>query len=139
MSTRTGSNEPNTLSSATETGGQRDLSLTLIHSANLVTGGRVADDAWVLFGGDTVLASGVWTSLDESLRRVVGERRPEHVVDAKGLWLTPGFIDIHCHGGGGGSFHEGNENWHQQDLRPGRALFCSVPLFHRPTTTKGQA
>ncbi|HTV11956.1 MAG TPA: N-acetylglucosamine-6-phosphate deacetylase [Acidimicrobiales bacterium] len=28
----------------------------------------------------------------------------EQIVDLPGGWLLPGFVDLHCHGGGGGSF-----------------------------------
>jgi N-acetylglucosamine-6-phosphate deacetylase len=70
---------------------------TLVHSARLVTSGRVVHNGWVLFEGDRVTAVGS------------GDRLPEAdgVTDAAGRWLTPGFIDIHGHGGGGASFDSG--------------------------------
>lgn len=73
-----------------------DAARTLIHSARLVTDGQVVEDAWVLFEAGLVSAIGS------------GAPRPPSAlvesVDAAGMWLTPGFIDIHCHGGGGASF-----------------------------------
>jgi N-acetylglucosamine-6-phosphate deacetylase len=67
---------------------------TLIHSARLVTSGRVVDNGWVLFDGDHIAAVGDG----------VGRPAADTVIDAAGRWLTPGFIDIHGHGGGGTSF-----------------------------------
>ena len=74
----------------------------VIHSARLVDGGSVQDDAWVRFDDGKVSGRGVgdsWTAADE-------------VVDAaasagQGALLTPGFIDIHGHGGAGASFDDG--------------------------------
>jgi N-acetylglucosamine-6-phosphate deacetylase len=74
---------------------------TLIHSARLVSGGHITEDGWVLFEGDTISALGAG--------RPPVPAAPADVVDASRRWLTPGFIDIHCHGGGGASFDEGIE------------------------------
>lgn len=73
---------------------------TIIHSARLVSGGTVTPDSWVAFEGDTVALVGTgdgWRS------RIAGS----DIVDARGRWLTPGFIDIHCHGAGGAAFDDG--------------------------------
>ncbi|MFC4140579.1 MULTISPECIES: N-acetylglucosamine-6-phosphate deacetylase [unclassified Microbacterium] len=74
----------------------------LIHSARLVNDGFIVDDAWVLFEDGRVSQLGV------------GAERPEAgtVVDASeaagpGAILTPGFIDIHGHGGAGATFDDG--------------------------------
>jgi N-acetylglucosamine-6-phosphate deacetylase len=74
----------------------------LIHSARLVDGGRVVDDAWVRFSDGLVAAVGSgpsWRSEPASAS-----------TDAAGAWLTPGFVDIHVHGGGGASFDDGGEH-----------------------------
>ena len=84
----------------------------VIHSARLVTGGRVSDDAWVRSEGGSITAVGTgasWTPADT-------------VIDAAdlagpGAVLTPGFVDIHAHGGGGAAFDEGVEA-----IRRARAL-----------------
>lgn len=78
---------------------------TVIHSVRLVDDGRVRDDAWVAFTDGVVDATGsghTWRELRE--RESAG---PVDSVDGGGCWLTPGFIDIHGHGGGGGSFDDG--------------------------------
>ncbi|MEO6200916.1 MAG: N-acetylglucosamine-6-phosphate deacetylase [Cryobacterium sp.] len=73
----------------------------VIHSARLVTDGRSTPDSWVAFAGTRVAAVGRgngWCSLADDATVVT---------DARGRWLAPGFIDIHCHGGGGAAFDDG--------------------------------
>jgi N-acetylglucosamine-6-phosphate deacetylase len=71
-------------------------------TGHLITGGRVVtpdgvlDPGWVLVEEGTIGALGAGPAPDT----VPG--RDE--VDASGGWVVPGFIDIHCHGGGGESF-----------------------------------
>ena len=93
----------------------------VIHSARLVSGGTVTPNAWVAFAGDTVSAVGTgdgWRGLvgstSESRPVAAGRVSATHaaasaaeIVDARGRWLTPGFIDIHCHGAGGAAFDDG--------------------------------
>ena len=76
----------------------------VIHSASLVSGGVLTLDSWVAFDGDVVSASGIGDGWTE---HVVADST--HVTDAAGRWLTPGFIDIHCHGAGGYAFDDGAE------------------------------
>jgi N-acetylglucosamine-6-phosphate deacetylase len=78
----------------------------IIHSARLVTGGTVTDDAWVVFDGPVVAFVGTgdgWRSHQSD----AATSDPAGVIDAAGRWLTPGFIDIHCHGAGGAAFDDG--------------------------------
>ncbi|WP_404472881.1 N-acetylglucosamine-6-phosphate deacetylase [Microbacterium aerolatum] len=85
---------------------------TVIHSARLITGGTETADAWVRFENGSVAAVGTgtdWTDADT-------------VIDATeaagtGAILTPGFIDIHGHGGAGASFDDGVDA-----IRTGRDL-----------------
>lgn len=77
------------------------MSDQIIHSATLVTDGAVTERGWVAFTGDSVTTIGS------------GENWREHavrdttVLDAQGHFLTPGFIDIHCHGGNASAFDDG--------------------------------
>lgn len=73
----------------------------IIHSARIVSGGSTTDDAWVAFGDRIVVARGIGSGWREL------QRAGTAVTDASGLWLTPGFVDIHCHGGGGAAFDDG--------------------------------
>jgi N-acetylglucosamine-6-phosphate deacetylase len=74
---------------------------TVIHSARLVTGHDTVVDAWVRFEGDRVAARGI----GDAWRAETDETTT--VTDAAGRALVPGFIDLHCHGGGGASVDEG--------------------------------
>lgn len=78
--------------------------VSVVHSARLVTATDVVDDAWVLFDGATVRTRGT----GDGWRDEPGARAAQ-VTDAAGRWLTPGFIDLHCHGGGGAAVEEGAE------------------------------
>jgi N-acetylglucosamine-6-phosphate deacetylase len=80
---------------------------TLVHSVRLVDDGQITDDAWVLFDDGRVSATGV------------GGAKPDadELVDGEGGCLTPGFIDIHGHGGAGESYDDGPEA-----IRAARAL-----------------
>jgi N-acetylglucosamine-6-phosphate deacetylase len=79
----------------------------------------------VLRGGRIVTPTGVlehgWLSVRDGVIDQVGTRplsekngaapateRGAYVVDLAGRWVLPGFVDIHCHGGGGASYTETN-------------------------------
>jgi N-acetylglucosamine-6-phosphate deacetylase len=71
---------------------------TLLHNA-LVTDARGEFPAsWVLFDGDVIGATG-----NGPLPQA------DEVIDAEGGRLTPGFLDLHAHGGGGFSFEDGTD------------------------------
>ena len=55
---------------------------------------------------DRLLPNG-WLLVEDQKIARYGDGDPvcaDEMVDCKGLYLSPGFIDVHCHGGGGGSF-----------------------------------
>ena len=61
-----------------------------------------------------VLTGGAFQEIDlyidgKTILSVGGERAFDRVVDAKGLYVTAGFIDLHCHGGGGVDFADGED------------------------------
>ncbi|GAA5038734.1 N-acetylglucosamine-6-phosphate deacetylase [Microbacterium fluvii] len=101
----------------------------VIHSARLVDAGRVVDDAWVRFADGRVVATGTgdgWRAdAAASVAATSGSEASdaaEVVVDATavagpGAVLTPGFIDIHGHGGGGFAYDDGPDA-----IRAARAL-----------------
>lgn len=78
----------------------------IIHSARLIDAGTETPDAWIRVEAGRVAASGTggsWRALDA-----------DEVVDAGAVAgadavLTPGFVDLHGHGGGGRAHEEGVE------------------------------
>jgi N-acetylglucosamine-6-phosphate deacetylase len=71
-------------------------SKTLLHGGSKIDADGRSDGFWVLFDGGTIVATGTG-------------RAPtaEESVDLAGARITPGFIDLHVHGGGGTAFDDG--------------------------------
>ena len=77
------------------------MTTTLIHSVELVSNGSRTRDAWAHLAGGVVRGVGTgdgWRAFADTA---------DEVVDGSGQLLTPGFIDIHVHGGGGAANEEG--------------------------------
>ena len=73
---------------------------TLVHGARKIDVDGEVDDFWMLIDGDTISRTGSGAPPETD-----GTER----VDLGGARLVPGFIDLHCHGGGGASFDESAE------------------------------
>jgi N-acetylglucosamine-6-phosphate deacetylase len=72
----------------------------IIHSARKLDAEGLIDDFWLAASAgriDEVGTGDAWRRHTEGAT----------VVDAHGRWLTPGFIDLHGHGGGGFSYDDG--------------------------------
>jgi N-acetylglucosamine-6-phosphate deacetylase len=72
-------------------------------TSTLLHGGRIVTPSGVLADG--------WLTVRDGLIEQVGTGTPDAVpghdaVDLAGGWVLPGFVDIHCHGGGGASYTE---------------------------------
>ncbi|ARJ04676.1 N-acetylglucosamine-6-phosphate deacetylase [Cnuibacter physcomitrellae] len=73
----------------------------LVHGARKLDADGVVDGFWLLGGPEGILEVGT----GEGWRARSAE--VDTVADAQGAWLTPGFLDLHCHGAGGSSFDDG--------------------------------
>ena len=84
----------------------------VIHSARIIDRGEIVENGWVRIDDGFVSARGTGTDWDAA----------DEVIDATavagaGAVLTPGFVDIHGHGGAGAAFDDGVDA-----IRTGRAL-----------------
>lgn len=73
------------------------MTTLLLHSAHRIDERGEVPDAWVLFDGATIAASGVG---------VESAPHADESMDLGGARLVPGFIDLHGHGGGGHAYDD---------------------------------
>lgn len=67
--------------------------ITRITNGNVLVNGKFINTD-IYFQGKTITAIG-------------GDEKYDHLIDAQGNYVSSGFIDIHCHGGGGADFADG--------------------------------
>ncbi len=70
-----------------------------IHNARIITPYRIIE------GGTVLVTDGVITAVEQGNP----DFSDAEVIDAKGKYVAPGFIDLHIHGGGGHDFMDGTE------------------------------
>src|SRR3712207_9103170 len=75
----------------------------LVHSVRKVDADGHVDDFWLVADGLTITATGT----GDGWRRHAERVGAQSIVDGEGHWLTPGFLDLHGHGGGGHGFDDG--------------------------------
>lgn len=80
------------------------MSRLVVHNARKVDADGLVDDFWLVADGERIAETGSGTGWHAAARLPDSE-----VIDAGGHWLTPGFIDLHCHGGGGHVYDDGAE------------------------------
>lgn len=68
----------------------------VLSGARVVLPDSVVVDGWVAIEGDRIVEIGAGSHSHSSM-------------DLGGAWLLPGYVDLHVHGGGGGSFADGEE------------------------------
>jgi N-acetylglucosamine-6-phosphate deacetylase len=75
---------------------------TLLTNARVMTRDGLLDRGWVHVSGDRILAAG---RMDDAKGTVgIGGE----TVDIQGDYVLPGFVDMHVHGGGGGTYTAGD-------------------------------
>ena len=74
------------------------MTTLLLHSAHRIDERGEVPDAWVLFDGTTIAASGLG---------LASAPHADESMDLGGARLVPGFIDLHGHGGGGHAYDDG--------------------------------
>jgi N-acetylglucosamine-6-phosphate deacetylase len=70
-----------------------------IFNARIITPGKIIENGTILVTGETITAV--------SEQNIEAEGVIE--INANGQYVSPGFIDIHVHGGGGHDFMDGSE------------------------------
>ena len=74
----------------------------VVHDARKVDADGLVDEFWLVADDGVVASTGSGTGWHDAARAPGAT-----VLDAGGHWLTPGFIDLHCHGGGGHPYDDG--------------------------------
>lgn len=74
-----------------------------MHQPIKISNGKIILPGKILPNGTIIIENGVITAIEEGNIQISDAKE----IDAKGQWISPGFIDIHIHGGGGHDFMDG--------------------------------
>ena len=92
----------------------------LFTNATLVLADRLLPNGWLLEENGKICRYGDGPAPEAA-----------EVIDCGGNYLSPGFIDVHCHGGGGGSFMSTDPEQHitalKMHLRHGTTAMTPTP------------
>ena len=82
----------------------------ILRNGIIVSGGRMVSGKALYIRCGRI--EEIWDEADgmpEALRNVAGDRKNDcvDVIDLEGKYIAPGFIDLHCHGGGVSEFIDG--------------------------------
>ena len=103
---------------------------TLLSNAAVVLPDRVLPGHSVLLGDGLILT----VAPDATLKPPAGT----HVIDVGGRWVGPGFVDLHCHGGGTAWFHDDPGRAAEHHLRHGTTAMLATTLLY-PTHAENVA
>ncbi len=94
----------------------------VIMNGRIVTENNVIDDGVIIVRGDRIKALGC--------RYGINVPAGAEIIDAKGNLVCPGFIDIHCHGGGGFLFKDNADAALKAHLRHGTTSVLATLSYH---------
>jgi N-acetylglucosamine-6-phosphate deacetylase len=77
--------------------------MQLFTNVKLVLEERIIEDGYL------VVKNGIINGFGEGTGRNTNEFEINEIIDGKGLYLSPGFVDIHTHGSGGHDYMDGTE------------------------------
>ncbi|MGI6537511.1 MAG: N-acetylglucosamine-6-phosphate deacetylase [Caldicoprobacterales bacterium] len=89
-------------------------------NGKIVTSDKVIDNGVLITQKDRIL-----TVIDCKHERAEIPEQAE-IVDAEGFYIAPGFVDIHCHGGGEKYFFQDPERARLHHLRGGTTSVCAT-------------
>lgn len=95
--------------------------MVYIRNAKLVLENGILWDGALLIEGGRIRAAGSAASLPAPSEA--------EVIDAHGLYVGPGFVDIHCHGGGGAMFDTDPETAIRHFLRHGETTVLATLYY----------
>ena len=75
------------------------MSTVAIHNTTKIDADGETPDFWLVTNGSTIATTGTGTGWQK--------HRVDTIINGAGNYLTPGFIDLHMHGGGGYSHEDG--------------------------------
>lgn len=98
----------------------------ILENGKVITQERIIDNAGIVLEDNKII--------DIFQGDYDGEKGTHQVIDVKGMYISPGFIDIHTHGGGGHDFMDGTT---EAIIEASRAHMKYGTTSIIPTTTTG--
>ncbi len=95
--------------------------MTAIKNAKIVLENGILYDGVILIEGDRILAVGD--------RAEVEIPTDANCIDAKGSYVGPGFVDLHCHGGNGSMFYSEPEKAAEHFLAHGATTILATLYY----------
>ena len=79
-----------------------------VHGTTIVDARGMTKNGWLVSDGRSIVETGCAETDFETACRLVHVEQ-DHIVNANGMVMTPGYVDIHSHGAWGSSFDDGEK------------------------------
>lgn len=79
-----------------------------VHGATIVDARGMTKNGWLVSDGRSIVETGCAETDFETACRLIHVEQ-DHIVNANGMVMTPGYVDIHSHGAWGSSFDDGEK------------------------------